>query len=96
MKLDSELQMEKEMKQKEGSPMSVKDYLSNGPFEIIDTPGQEDVVLTRQFGDEKYDNNQVYWFDADSYIESKSHSQLQISTTLRTRAITLTRPWGMR
>jgi len=37
----------------EGSlPTSVKDYLENGPFEIIDTPGQEEVVLTRQFGDE--------------------------------------------
>jgi complement component 1 Q subcomponent-binding protein len=62
MKLDSELQMEKEMKQKEGYPMSVKDYLSNGPFEIIDTPGQEDVVMTRQFGDEKYEPIQFKWF----------------------------------
>jgi complement component 1 Q subcomponent-binding protein len=53
MKLDSELQIEKEMKDKEGAPVSVRDYIQNGPFEIIDTPGQEDVVLTRQFGDEK-------------------------------------------
>jgi complement component 1 Q subcomponent-binding protein len=52
-KLDAELQMENEMKEEEGVPTSVKDYLENGPFEIIDTPGQEDVVLTRQFGDEK-------------------------------------------
>ena len=42
------------MKDKEGVPMSVKDYLENGPFEIIDTPGQEDVILTRTFGEEKY------------------------------------------
>lgn len=35
-------------------PTSVKDYLENGPFEIIDTPGEEEVVLTRRFGDEKY------------------------------------------
>ncbi|EHL00866.1 putative Mitochondrial acidic protein MAM33 [Glarea lozoyensis 74030] len=53
MKLDSELQIEKEMKDKEGAPVSVRDYIQNGPFEVIDTPGQEDVVLTRQFGDEK-------------------------------------------
>ncbi|KAK0101290.1 Mitochondrial acidic protein mam33 [Cadophora gregata] len=52
-KLDSEIQMENEMKEEGGIPTSVKDYLENGPFEIIDTPGQEEVVLTRQFGDEK-------------------------------------------
>ncbi|TVY75871.1 Mitochondrial acidic protein MAM33 [Lachnellula suecica] len=52
-KLESELEMENEMKDQEGLPPSVKDYLENGPFEVIDTPGQEDVVLTRQFGDEK-------------------------------------------
>lgn len=45
--------MENEMKEQEGVPTSVRDYLENGPFEIIDTPGQEDVVLKRQFGDEK-------------------------------------------
>jgi len=44
--------MENEMKDEGGIPTSVKDYLENGPFEIIDTPGQEEVVLTRQFGDE--------------------------------------------
>ena len=37
----------------EDLPTSVKDYLENGPFEITDTPGEEDVVLTRKFGDEK-------------------------------------------
>ncbi|CZR64197.1 related to mitochondrial acidic matrix protein [Phialocephala subalpina] len=52
-KLESEIQMENEMKEDGGIPTSVKDYLENGPFEIIDTPGQEDVVLTRTFGDEK-------------------------------------------
>ena len=56
LKLDSELQIEKDMKDKEGAPMSVSDYLQNGPFEVIDTPGQEDVILTRQFGEEKYDD----------------------------------------
>jgi len=40
------------MKDEGGIPTSVKDYLENGPFEIIDTPGQEEVVLIRQFGDE--------------------------------------------
>ncbi|KAL2074057.1 hypothetical protein VTL71DRAFT_7835 [Oculimacula yallundae] len=52
-KLTSEIQMENEMKEEGGIPTSVKDYLENGPFEVIDTPGQEEVVLTRTFGDEK-------------------------------------------
>ncbi|KAG9231038.1 mitochondrial glycoprotein [Amylocarpus encephaloides] len=53
LKLDSELQVENDMKEQEGVPTSVKEYLENGPFEILDSPGQEDVVLTRQFGGEK-------------------------------------------
>lgn len=36
----------------DGVPTSVKDFLENGPFEITDTPGHEEVVLTRKFGDE--------------------------------------------
>lgn len=41
------------MKDEGGIPTSVKDYLENGPFEIIDVPGQEDVILMRTYGDEK-------------------------------------------
>jgi len=44
--------METDMKEQEGIPTSVKDFIENGPFEIHDVPGQEEVVLTRQFGDE--------------------------------------------
>lgn len=51
-KLDSEIQMENEMKEATEIPTSVTEYLENGPFKIIDTPGQEEVILTRQFGDE--------------------------------------------
>jgi complement component 1 Q subcomponent-binding protein len=51
-KLESEIQMENEMKEEGGLPASIKDYLENGPFEIHDVPGREDVTLTRQFGDE--------------------------------------------
>ena len=46
--------MEQEMSGEDEVPTSVKDYLENGPFEINDTPGQEEVVLTRTFGDETY------------------------------------------
>ncbi|RAL64702.1 hypothetical protein DID88_001734 [Monilinia fructigena] len=52
-KIASEIQMEDELKDQEEIPTSVKDYLENGPFKITDTPGQEEVVLTRSFGDEK-------------------------------------------
>lgn len=51
-KFESEIQLEKEIKDADGVPTSVKDYLENGPFTIEDVPGQENVVLTRQFGDE--------------------------------------------
>lgn len=52
-KLESELQIEEDMKASEQEPASVKDFLSNSPFELIDTPGQEVVKLVRNFGDEK-------------------------------------------
>ncbi|KAI9779969.1 MAG: hypothetical protein M1835_004603 [Candelina submexicana] len=51
-KFESELQMEKEMRDTEEAPVSVKDFLENSQFELQDTPGQEEVLLTRQFGDE--------------------------------------------
>lgn len=52
-KLESEIQFENEVKEGEPTPASVKDFLENGPFEIVDTPGEEEVTLTRTFGNEK-------------------------------------------
>jgi len=52
-KLESEIQVEAEIKSDEQQPASVKDFLANSPFELIDTPGQEIVKLVRNFGDEK-------------------------------------------
>ncbi|UNI17699.1 Mitochondrial acidic protein mam33 [Purpureocillium takamizusanense] len=52
-KLESEIQIEEEMKANEQQPASVKDFLDNSPFELIDTAGQEVVKLTRSFGEEK-------------------------------------------
>jgi len=52
-KLDSEIQVEEEMKANEQDPASVKDFLANTAFELIDSPGQEVVKLVRSFGDEK-------------------------------------------
>ena len=52
-KLESELSMEKEMRDTDQPPDHIKEYLDNTEFKIQDTPGQEEVVLTRTFGDEK-------------------------------------------
>ncbi|KAL0939576.1 regulatory protein SUAPRGA1 [Colletotrichum truncatum] len=52
-KLESELQFEDEVKQNEQLPASVKDFIDNSPFELHDTPGKEEVKLTRKFGEEK-------------------------------------------
>lgn len=51
-KIESELQLEKEMRDSEKLPSSLQDYLDSSSFELHDTPGQEEVVLTRKFGDE--------------------------------------------
>lgn len=52
-KLNSEIAFEAEMKENDAQPVSVKDFLDNGPFEVQDTPGMQDVVLTRTYGNEK-------------------------------------------
>ncbi|KAH8888620.1 mitochondrial glycoprotein [Thozetella sp. PMI_491] len=52
-KLASEIEFEQEVKENEPLPASIKDFLDNGPFEIQDIPGKEEVVLTRTFGNEK-------------------------------------------
>ncbi|KID78578.1 Mitochondrial acidic protein MAM33 [Metarhizium brunneum] len=52
-KLESEIQIEEDMKAQEQQPASIKDFLDNSPFELIDTPGQEVVKLVRSFGNEK-------------------------------------------
>ncbi len=52
-KLASEIEFENDVKEDEDIPASVKDFIQNGPFEIQDIPGTEEVVLTRTFGNEK-------------------------------------------
>ncbi|KAJ4387955.1 Mitochondrial acidic protein mam33 [Gnomoniopsis smithogilvyi] len=52
-KLSAEMEFEAGVKEGESLPVSVKDFLENGPFDIKDTPGMQDVVLTRNFGNEK-------------------------------------------
>ncbi|KAF5677967.1 mitochondrial acidic matrix protein [Fusarium heterosporum] len=52
-KLESEIKIEEDMKASEQDPASIKDFLNNSAFELIDTPGQEVVKLTRTYGEEK-------------------------------------------
>lgn len=51
-KLGSEIEYENDVKENEPVPASIKDFVENGPFEIIDTPGKEEVTLKRQYGNE--------------------------------------------
>lgn len=52
-KLESEIQIEEDMNDSQQEPASVKDFLDNSPFELVDTDGQEVVKLVRNFGEEK-------------------------------------------
>jgi complement component 1 Q subcomponent-binding protein, mitochondrial len=52
-KLGSEIQFESEIKENEPQPVSIKDFLDNSPFKLQDTPGAQNVVLTRTYNNEK-------------------------------------------
>ncbi|KAG0641174.1 mitochondrial glycoprotein [Tuber brumale] len=52
LKLLTEIDLEKSKEDEAEYPLSVKEYLETGQFEIIDKPGQEEVQLVRKFGDE--------------------------------------------
>ncbi|KAI1487690.1 suaprga1-like protein [Biscogniauxia mediterranea] len=75
-KLGSELQFESEMKDNENVPASVKDFLENSPFELKDTPGTQDVVLTRKFGNETitvtFSISDLSNYDPDLYNEDSA------------------------
>lgn len=51
-KLESELAVEKEIRDSEQLSPNIQDFLDTSSFKLEDTPGVEEVVLTRQFGDE--------------------------------------------
>lgn len=53
-KIQAELELEKMRDVDDDMPLSVKEFLENGPFRIVDKPGEEEVELIRQFGDETW------------------------------------------
>ncbi|KAL8677506.1 MAG: hypothetical protein Q9186_006080 [Xanthomendoza sp. 1 TL-2023] len=81
VKLDSELRLEKETRDSDNLPSTLQDFLDNSPYELEDHPGQEEVALTRKFGDESIrinfsiaDLNSMDQDDADSYGEDPALS----------------------
>lgn len=52
-KLESEIQFEEEVAKEEQMPGSIRDFINQGKFEVLDVEGKEEVKLVRNFGDEK-------------------------------------------
>ena len=52
-KLQHELSFEDEMAEQDQVPASIKDFLANSPFKVVDAKGSQEVKLERTFGDEK-------------------------------------------
>ncbi|KAI0123727.1 mitochondrial glycoprotein [Xylariales sp. AK1849] len=90
LKLESELQYESELKETELLPASVKDFLENSPFELVDTPGKEDVVLKRKFGNETitvtFSISDLADYDPDVYNEDDAISDQEYDTPETQRA----------
>lgn len=40
------------MKDDQGPPQAIQEFLTNGPFQVIDTEGSDEVTLERKFGNE--------------------------------------------
>lgn len=52
-KLNAEMQFETGVRDTDAEPVAVKDFRDNSLFKIKDTPGMQDIVLTRTYGNEK-------------------------------------------
>lgn len=52
-KLNEEITIEQEQLD-EGLPADLQEYLDNCEFQLEDIPGNQEVALTRTYGDEKY------------------------------------------
>lgn len=54
-KLNSEIALEKEQQADDSYRYNCQEYIDNSEFKIEDKAGTEEVHLTRQYGDEKFD-----------------------------------------
>ncbi|KAL8673535.1 MAG: hypothetical protein Q9168_002024 [Polycauliona sp. 1 TL-2023] len=80
-KLESELRVERDTRDSETLPSSLQDYLETSEFKLEDKSGQEEVALTRKFGDESIrvtfsiaDLNNMDQEDADQFGEDPALS----------------------
>ncbi|ETS73776.1 hypothetical protein PFICI_14722 [Pestalotiopsis fici W106-1] len=89
-KLDSELSYENELKDSEPTPASVKDFLENSPFELIDTAGKQDVILKRKFGNEtitvSFSISDLTNYEPDLYNEDDAMTDEQFENPESQRA----------
>jgi complement component 1 Q subcomponent-binding protein, mitochondrial len=69
-KLDQERALELQSQETEMPPL-IKEYLENSAYQIQDNPGSQDIVLTRDFGNEKYEVNQSVMSPALTAAESR-------------------------
>lgn len=51
-KLASEYAIETEMKENDDPPPAIQEFIKNGPFNVIDIQGNDEVILERKFGNE--------------------------------------------
>ncbi|KAI0017093.1 mitochondrial glycoprotein [Xylariomycetidae sp. FL0641] len=85
-KLETELQFEGEIKDSDSSqnPASVQDFLENTPFELKDTPGHEEVFLTRKFGNENitvsFSISDLSNYEPDMYNEDSALSDEELDS----------------
>ncbi|KAL8844304.1 MAG: hypothetical protein Q9176_001214 [Flavoplaca citrina] len=80
-KLESELRVERDTRDSDTLPSALQNYLDSSPFKLEDKPGQEEVALTRKFGDESIritfsiaDLNNMDQDDADQFGEDPALS----------------------
>ncbi|KAF1946570.1 regulatory protein-like protein suaprga1 [Clathrospora elynae] len=52
-KLQSEISMEEDMKEDEDFSANIREYMENSPFKLEDVDGNQEIVLTRTYNDEK-------------------------------------------
>lgn len=82
-KLQSEIGMEEDMKDDEDLSINIAEYLESSPFELQDKPGEQEVVLTRTFGDEQiritFTVADLHNMDADQAMEDDAMYDPEVS-----------------
>ena len=79
-KLASEYKIETEMKE-DGPPPAIQEFLTNGPFDVSDVSGNDEVTLTRKFGNETikitFSVSDMNNFEAEETFEETEETETQ-------------------